>query len=338
MQLQNDSSRNLRSLLERKPRAIAATTAVALLFASPLSAATIYASGQLLIPGDPSIPVGQPGHDDSRQNFVYAIETSTGIATPVSPATTGLPAALAGFGPSSLLGFSGGQLSQIEPTTGVRTLIGANNGRSSTGFDITSDGRGFILPFDGQSETQQLHAIDLSTGAASPIGSSSSAVGDALDLALGRPLGTAEPFVISLGSVGDTVYGIDLDTNSLVAIDSILGSASVVGSVGAVGSVGGGAYSGFATLTGVDENGDGRFDALFGGVNFFDDDANAATASLRLGGVARFDLGDGTWSLVGTNPGVIFFGFASNPIPEPTTGLLVGLGLMGLAAKRRPGR
>lgn len=333
------SSQNVRRrFLDRKSGAIAATTAIVSLIASPLSAATIYASGQLLVPGDPNVPVGQPGHDDTRQNFVYAIETSTGVATPVSPATTGLPSALAGFGPSTLLGFSGGQLSQVDPTTGVRTPIGASNRLNSTGFDVTGDGRGFILPFDAQSETQQLHAIDLTTGAASPIGSNASAVGDAIDLALGRPLGTAEPFVISLGSVGETVYGIDLDTNSLVAIDAVLGSASVVGAVGAVGSVGGGAYSGFASLTGVDEDGDGAFDALFGGINFFDDDANASTAVLRLGGIARFDLGDGTWSLVGSNPGVIFFGFASNPIPEPTTGLLVGLGLMGLAVKRRAGR
>ncbi len=314
--------------------AILAAAAISLLLASPLSAATIYASGQLLIPGDPSIPPGEPGHNDARQNFVYAIDTTTGIATPASPATTGLPPALGGLGTSTLLGFSSGQLSQIDPTTGVRTPIGASNGLSSTGFDITSDGRGFLLPFDGQSETQQLHSIDLSTGAATPIGSSS-AVGDAIDLALGRPLGTAEPFVISLGSVANTLYGIDLDTNSLVAIDSVIGSASVVGSIGAVGSVGGGAYSGFASLTGVDENADGVFDALFGGVNFFDHDGDSATAALRLGGIARFDLTDGTWSLVASNSGVIFFGFASNPIPEPTTGLMLGLGLMALAASRR---
>ncbi|MFO0690100.1 MAG: PEP-CTERM sorting domain-containing protein [Myxococcota bacterium] len=338
MQPQTSSQNARRRFLDRRSGAIAATAAIVSLIASPLSAATIYASGQLLVPGDPNVPVGQPGHDDTRQNFVYAIETSTGVATPVSPPTTGLPPALAGFGPSTLLGFSGGQLSQIDPTTGVRTPIGSNNGLNSTGFDVTSDGRGFILPFDAQSETQQLYTIDLTTGAASPVGSNASAVGDAIDLALGRPLGTAAPFVIGLGSVGETVYGVDLGTNSLVAIDSVLGSASVIGAVGAVGSVGGGAYSGFASLTGVDENGDGAFDALFGGVNFFDHDASASTAALRLGGVARFDLGNGTWSLVGSNPGVIFFGFASNPVPEPTTGLLVGLGLMGLAVKRRSGR
>ena len=273
---------------------------------------TIYATGQLLIPGDPTIPPGEPGHDDTRENYVYAIDPMTGVATPVSPATTGLPSALACEGPSRILGFRSGQLVEIEPTTGAQTQIGENNELKSTGFDVTDDGRGFLLPFDVDFETQQLHEIDLDTGFATPIGSPT-AVGDAFDLAAGDPPGTSEPFVIGLGSVGDAIYGVDLDTESLIEIDSNWGSVSVIGDVGAVGSMGGGAFSGFAAMTGVDEDADGRFDALFGNVNFFDDDGDPRTPTIRLGGVARYDLNDGTWSLVGKNPGVIFFGFASNP-------------------------
>jgi hypothetical protein len=284
-------------------------------------AATIYATGQLLIPGDPSIPPGQPGHDDSRQNFVYQIDTSTGVATPVSPMTTGLPAALAGTLDQRLLGFATGQLVQIDPLTGARTPIGSNNGLNATGLEILPDNRGFLTPFDASFNTQQLFGIDIATGAASPISLSATAIGDAIDAAAGNPPGTTNPFIIGLGAVGRTLYGVDLDTNSLVALDSKTGKASVVGKVGAVGAVGGGLYSGFAGLTGVDQNADGRFGSLFGNVNFFDHDNDPATPVQRLGGVARYDLTDGTWSLVGTNPGVIFFGFGASPaaVPEPSS-------------------
>lgn len=298
-----------------------------------MAAPIIYASGQLLIPGDPGIPPGQPGHDDSRENYVYAIDTLTGTAIPVSPATTGLPAALAGTSDGRLLGYSGGQLREIAPTTAMQTNIGVSNGLNSTGFEILPDNRGFLVPFDGNFDTQQLFNIDIATGVAAPISSSATEIGDAIDTAAGNPLGTAEPFLISLGAVGDTLYGVDLDTNSLIALDSDTGAASVVGAVGAVGSVTNGpfTYAGFASLTGVDENEDGQFDALFGAVNFIDN----GTSSLRLGGVARYDLTDGAWQLVGTNPGVIFFGFGSSPAPEPTTsGLFAAWGLLALASRR----
>lgn len=282
-----------------------AALVAATVFVPFVSAATaqpvIYASGQLLVPG-------QPGHDDTRENYIYEIDVATGVATAVSPVTSGLPAALAGTADGRLLGFSSGQLLDVDPLTGTTTAIGSNNGLSATAFDITAGGRGFILPFNTDFETQQLSSIDLSTGEATSLGSSS-AIGDAIDLARGTALGTATPFIISLGSVGDVLYGIDLDTDTLVSIDGQSGSASVVGSVGAVGAANGGGYSGFSALTGVDEDLDGDFDALYGSVNFSGDE--------RLGGLGRFDLATGEWSLVGTNPGVIFFGFGSIPVPAP---------------------
>lgn len=301
---------------------------------SASAAPIIYASGQLLVPGDPGIPAGEPGHDDSRENYLYAINTVTGQATPVSPVTSGLPSALAGVRDGRLLGFASGQLVEIDPPTANRTPIGSNNEQNSTGFEILPGNQGFLLPFNVDFETQQLVNIDLETGATTPIGTDEHAIGHAIDAAAGNPLGTAEPFIIGLGAVGSMLYGVDLDTDSLVAIEPASGEATVVGKVGAVGGVTNGlaTYSGFAALTGVDENRDGQFDALFGSVNFVDD----GDESYRLGGVARYDLTDGTWRLVGTNPGVIFFGFGSHPVPEPSSGVLIATMICaGLGCSRR---
>jgi hypothetical protein len=66
-------------------------------------------------------------------------------------------------------------------------------------------------------------------------------------------------------------------------------------------------------------------------VNFIDPDGPAG--SLRLGGIARFDLTDGSWDLVGLNEGVIFFGVASPPaiVPEPTAAALILLAVVPTA-------
>lgn len=286
---------------------LAAAIAPSLATAQPV----IHATGQLFIPGDPDLPPGDPGHYDTYENSIYEIDVLTGVATAVSPATTDeLPSGLAGTPAGELFGFTSGQLVRLDPVSGARTKIGSNNGLESTAFDITTSNTGFMLPFDDDFDTQQVHVIDLSSGAATPFGSAT-AIGDAIDLARGTPLGSAEPFVISLGSVGDLLYGIDLDTDSLVSIDSTTGAVGVVGEIGAVGAANGGSYTAFSALTGVDEDRDGAFDALFGSVNTFLGENGAE----RLGGIARFDLTTGSWSLVGTNPGVSFFGFGVSPAP-----------------------
>lgn len=291
---------------------VAATAAAALAPAQPV----IMATGQLFVPGDPDLPSTDHGHYDSYENYVYEIDVDTGVATAVSPVvTTDVPSALAGTPSGELFGFASGfasgsefgRLVRVDPVSGVQTDIGPDVGLRSSALDITADGRGFILPFDPDSNTQQLHAIDLTTGSATPIGSAT-AIGDAIDVARGTPLGSAEPFIISLGSVGDLLFGVELDSESLVSIDSETGAVSVVGAIGAVGTANGGGYSGFSALTGVDEDLDGDLDALFGSVNQFSGGAGGE----RLGGIARFDLTTGAWTLVGTNPGIVFFGFGAS--------------------------
>ncbi|MEN1678406.1 MAG: PEP-CTERM sorting domain-containing protein [Planctomycetota bacterium] len=289
------------------------------------TAATIFATGQLLIPGDPAIPPGQPGHDDSRENYVFEISPATGNATPVSPVASGLPPALGATIDETLWGWSGGTLQVVDPVTGVSTPAGPTSPFSATAFDVTTDGVGYgLTTFDGQ-----LFEVDLATGIASAVGAPG-LVNDALAAA-----GETDPsaFIISLGSVGDSLYGIDLSTDTLIEIDPDTGAAAVVGSVGSVDGVGAGIFGGYAGLTGVDEDADGEYESLFGVVNFIN--PGGPIGSVRLGGIARFDLSDGSWDLVGLNDNVIFFGLASPPVPEPCTLALLALGGLPAARLRR---
>lgn len=303
----------------------------ALLLAPSSEAAIFYATGQRLTQAVPGV------HDDIRENFLFAVDSTTGIATPVSPETSGLPSALAGTADQRLLGYQfGGQLVEIDLASATQTPIGSPTDLSATSFDILEDGRGYIVPFDESFNTQQLHQIDIATGAATPLGSAK-AVGDAIDNARSTGPGTATPFVISLGSVDNNLYGIDLDTESLIQLNPETGDAAVVGEVGAITADDRAAFSGFAALTGVDTDTDGQFDTLFGNVNFIDDDNDPETPVQRLGGIARYDLNNGSWDLVGSNPGVIFFGFGASPAAVPEPGVLLGLLSVGFLGwwKRR---
>lgn len=292
----------------------------------PCFAATIFATGQNN--GDPSHSTG---------NHYYRIDTTTGIATPISPLLSGsAPAGLATVG-TQLVGFKDGQHGTIDPVAGVFTPVGLSNGLAITGYEVLG-GQGYGVPTSGSE--RRLQRIDLTTSAATPLGLGSP-IGSALDGFFGDAPGTNAPFIIGLGSVGGTLYGVHLGTgkNNLVAIDPSTGSASVLGTPNAVGTGGGpglGSYSGFAAMTGVDENNDGAFDALFGNVNFFDPDGSGPQPSQRLGGVARYDLSQGTWSLVGTNPGLIFFGMGSVAVPEPSSlALLVVAGACAALTQAR---
>ena len=302
-----------------------------LLLAPSAEAAIFYATGQRLTPAVPGV------HDDIRENFLFAVDSTTGIATPVSPETSGLPSALAGTADQRLFGYQfSGQLVEIDLDSATQTFISEPTDLAATSFDILEDGRGFIAPFDESFNTQQLYQLDLTTGAAIPLGSSK-AVGDAIDNTRSTQLGTANPFVISLGSVDNSLYGIDLDTESLIQFDPETGDPAVVGEVGAVTADDRAVFSGFAALTGVDTDTYGRFDTLFGNVNFIDADNDPATSVQRLGGIARYNLSNGSWDLVGTNPGVIFFGFGASPAAVPEPGVLLGLLSVGFLSgwKRR---
>lgn len=306
-------------------RALLFGALVAVMCPASADAATLFASGQLLIPGDPAIPPGQPGHDDSRENYIFEIDSATGDATPVSPVTTGLPGALGATAGGTLWGWANSGLQVVDPSTGTTSPAGPTTDFFATGFDVTADGVGYGITLGDD----QLFSVDLANGDADAVGSPGT-VNAALIAA-----GAVDPdaFIISMGSVGDSLYGIDLDTNSLIEIEPATGAASVVGGLGSVDGVGAGIFSGYAGLTGVDENADGEYESLFGVVNFINPGGPVGT--VRLGGIARFDLTDGSWDLVGLNENVIFFGLASAPVPEPTTAALGLASLVLVTLQRR---
>lgn len=296
------------------------------------------------------IATGQNNGDPSHSSglFYYSIDTITGDATPLAPITGGNSAGLAGTPDGRLLGFRSNRVIEINPYTGATSNVSpVIAGFSTTSLDVTRDGTIYATPVGTD---RRLHLIDPIAGTATPVGPAN-AIGNALDAFYGVPGGTTSPFIIGLGSITrnvnigtnanpnfvlvDTLYGIHLDdANQLVAVTQTAGFASVVGALDSVttGSTPPGDYSGFAAMTGVDTDGDGLKDTLFGNVNF--NDADGSLPNGRLGGVARYDLTNGTFQLVGTNPGLIFFGFGS-VVPEPGAFALGGLAGLSLLCWRR---
>lgn len=286
----------------------------------------LYAVGQAFASGH--------GHDVG--NFLWSIDITNGEATQIGPVSTGISGL--GMAPDgTLYGRSGLDLYTVDRSNATLDLIGSAPSGSATSLEIMPDGRGFVLPFNADFETNQLHTLDLTTGAQVPVGSATSIL-DAIDLAFPNRDMTYGPFVISLGNVGDYLYGMDLETNTLIEIDPDTGDAEAKGDFDAARmETADGYWSGFAGLTGADRDGDGINDTLYGIANYYYD-YTTSTSSAR-GAIGVYDLETSAWTLVGENEDVIFYSLASGdataPIPEPATMALLGLGGALLAIRER---
>lgn len=288
--------------------------------AAASEAAIIFASGRNL--GDNSYAKGA---------YYYSIDTATGVATPISPPLSSNGVNGLSASGSQLVGFQNGTHGVVNPYTGAFTPSGTTNGLNLTGYEVMG-GYGYGVPAAGSDF--RLQRIDLITSNSSGVGTGSPIV-EAMNSFYGTAT-TNTPNILSMASLGSTLYGVN-STNgkfNLVEINATTGAATFLGVPNAVALSGtpGARYTGFTSLTGVDENGDGVHDTLYGNINYYDPDGFPAPLPEQdYGALVRYDVTNGTWSLVGTNPGVIFFGFGS-PIPEPST---AGLALLGLAAAFR---
>jgi len=261
---------------------------------------------------------------------IYELDPLTGKATPLPGSFGPEPAGLAATADGRILALNLPHSHGPEPAPEQSTLLEINpyNGflskiatvpAEATGFDIFPDGRAFTIPLPGGAAPVQLHAVNLTNGALTAIGSAS-AIDDAFAAAFGSAP-AANKRATQLGSVSNHVYAVVRHGTiaNLVRFDPATGAATVLGAANAVNTANGGGYRGIPGLSGRDSNGDGIFDELYGVLNFHDHDGNPDTPFQVIGALVKFDLNDGTWSIVGTNPGLLFSGLASTAALNPAS-------------------
>ncbi len=299
----------------------------------------ILAAGALLLTGLP-VQAAAPGRLFAMGGFdpdnletvphrIYELDPATGRATPLPGSFGPEPPAMAATADGRLLalnplhshgsdpGPEQSTLLEIDPYRGLLTPLAVVPAQTY-GFDIFSDGRAFTIPQSGGAAPVQLHAVNLQTGALTAIGAAS-AIDDAFAAAFGSAP-AANKRATQLGSVSNKLYAVVRHSTmaNLVSFDPDTGAATVIGAANAINTSGGGRYYGIPGLSGRDSDGDGVADELYGVLNYHDQDGDPATPPVVIGALIKFNLTDGTWSLVGMNPGLLFSSLASAPVLNPT--------------------
>jgi hypothetical protein len=148
---------------------------------------------------------------------IYELDPATGKATPLPGSFKPEPAALAATADGRILALNVSHhhhhgeepppaeaaLVEINPFNGFITKL-ATVPVEAYGFDIFPDGRAFTIPMSTGGTPVQLHAINLTTGEATPIGGAS-AIDDAFAAAFGSAP-AANKRATQLASVGGHLY------------------------------------------------------------------------------------------------------------------------------------
>jgi hypothetical protein len=161
------------------------------LFLGPLSSNPdrfVTPTAMAVRPSDKKLFVWNNSTASTTTGELLTVDTCTARATPISPSTPpqGVLGALA-FAPDGTLFGANEELSRINPSTGVRTVIGLPFGARIDGLDFTPDGRlyGVELAFSGQ----RLFVINTTTGEATVVAALSQNIGIIGSIVFNPPTG-----------------------------------------------------------------------------------------------------------------------------------------------------